>query len=150
RQKMHEIESDPEAPQGLAATLARTVVRAVFIGGDAVPGMRKGLEYVPREAVETQASEWATYLAKKFSNNKDDVALVREPVTVLAPLFFEDMNKIADKSKVLLCFDNFEATRPELQEWLLRLREYRPSLNIRIVIAGRDAPGAQWDPLQKV
>ena len=27
RQKMHEIENDPEAPQGLAAILARTVVR---------------------------------------------------------------------------------------------------------------------------
>src|SRR6266699_3715628 len=62
RQKMHEIENDPEAPQGFAATLARTVVRAAFIGGDAVPGVRKGLEYIPREAVEAQASEWVTYL----------------------------------------------------------------------------------------
>src|SRR5260221_7549143 len=30
RQKLHEIENDPDAPQGLAATLARTVVRTVF------------------------------------------------------------------------------------------------------------------------
>jgi tetratricopeptide (TPR) repeat protein len=148
RQKMHEIECDPEAPQGLAATIARTMVRVAFIAGDSVPGMRKGLDYVPQETVETQASEWAAYLAKKFSN-KDDVALVREPVTILTPLFFEYLNKIADKGKVLLCFDNFEATRSELQEWLLRLREYKPSLNIRIAIAGRDAPGAKWEPLQK-
>ena len=149
RQKMHEIESDPEAPQGLAATFARTMVRAAFIAGDAVPGMRRGLDYLPREAVETQASEWATYLARKLSN-KDDVALVREPIAILTPLFFEDLNKIAERQKVLLCFDNFEATRPELQGWLLRLRDYRPSPNIRIAIAGRDAPGAQWDLLQRI
>lgn len=149
RQKMHEIESDPEAPQGLAATLARTVVRAVFIGGDVLPGMRKGLEFVPREAVETQASEWATYLSKKFSS-KDDMALVREPITILTTLFFEDLNEIAQKQKVLFCFDNFEATRLEMQEWLVRLREYKPSLNIQIAIASRDRPGAQWDRLQKV
>lgn len=141
RQKRHEIENDPEAPRGLAAMLARTVVRATFIGGDTVPGIRKGLEYLPREAIETQASEWATYLAKKFSN-KDDVALMREPVDTLTPLFFEDVNEIAQKRKILLCFDNFEAESPEVQDWLLRLREFKPSLNIRIAIAGRNQPGA--------
>src|SRR6266699_6789233 len=35
RQKMHEIENDPEAPQGLAAILGRTVVRTAFVAGDA-------------------------------------------------------------------------------------------------------------------
>ncbi len=149
RQKMHEIENDPEAPHGLAATLARTAVKAAFIGGDIVPGVRKGLELVPRQTVETQASEWATYFAKKFTN-KDEVALVREPVSILTPLFFKGLNEIVQKRKVLLCFDNFEAARPELQEWLLRLREYRPSLNIRIAIAGRDQPGVKWDPLRNV
>jgi len=33
---------------------------------------------------------------------------------------------------------------------LLRLKEYKPSLNIRIAIAGRDEPGAKWDPLRSV
>ena len=88
RQKMHEVENDPEAPLGLADTLARTVVRAAFIGGDTVPGIRKGLEFVPREIVETQASEWATYIAKKFSN-KDEIALVRDPISILTPLFLQ-------------------------------------------------------------
>jgi hypothetical protein len=58
RQKIDEIESDPEAPQGLAALVSRAVVRTAYIGGDLLPGVRKGLEYFPREAVETQASEW--------------------------------------------------------------------------------------------
>jgi hypothetical protein len=149
RQKMYEIENDPEAPQGLAAILARTVVRAAYIGSDAVPIVRKGLEFIPREAVETQASEWATYLSKKLTN-KEEIALVREPVPILTPLFFEDLNKIAQTRKVLLCFDNFEATRTEIREWLLHLREYKPSMNVRIAIAGRDQPGAKWDPLRSV
>ena len=147
RQKMHEIESDPEAPQGLASGIVRTAVRAIFIGGDAVPGVRKGLEYVPREIVETQASEWTTYLIKKFSN-KDEVGLMREPASILTPLFFEDLNEIAQKQKVLFCFDNFEAASIELLEWLLRIREFKPSLNVRIIIASRDQPGARWDSLR--
>src|SRR6266496_2389133 len=149
RQKMHEIENDPEAPQGLAALLGRSVVRAAYIGGDFLPGLRKGLEYLPREALESQASEWATYLVKKLTN-KEEVAFIREPVPILTPLFFEDLNEIAKRQRVLLCFENFEATRQELQEWLLRLAAYKPSQNVRIVIAGRDQPGAQWDPLRRV
>ena len=149
RQKMHEIENDPEAPQGLAAILARTVVRVAYIGSDAIPIARKGLEFIPREAIEMQASEWATYLSKKLTN-KEEFALVREPVPILTPLFFEELNKLTQTRKVLLCFDNFEAARPELREWLLQLKEYRPSQNIRIIIAGRDQPGAKWDPLRGV
>ena len=148
-QRMHEIENDPEAPQGLAALLGRTVVRAAFVGGDLVPGVRKGLELLPRDSLEHQASEWTSYLAKKLTN-KDDVALVRDPAGILTPLFFEDLNEAAQKQKILLCFENFEATRQELQQWLLRLPEYKPSRNIRIAIAGRDEPGANWDKLRNV
>ena len=147
RQKMGEIENDPRAPQGLAAMLGRTVIRATYIVGDVVPGVRKGLEFLPREALESQTSEWAEYLVKKLSS-KDDVALVRDPVSILTPLFFEDLNKIVQKRKLLLCFENFEATRQELQDWLLRLPEYNPSPNIRIAIAGRNQPGEQWDRLR--
>jgi tetratricopeptide (TPR) repeat protein len=149
RQRMHEIQNDPEAPQGLAALLGRTLVRSAFVVGDIVPGLRKGLDVLPQESLETQVSEWAAYLAKKLAN-KDEVALVRDPVPILTPLFFEDLNKVAQTRKVLLCFDNFEAARPELWEWLLRLREYKPSLNVRLAIAGRDQSGTKWDPLRSV
>ncbi len=149
RQKMDEIESDPQAPQGLAALLGRTVVRASYVVGDLVPGLRRGLEYIPRESVETQASEWAEYIARKITD-KDDVALIRDPTPLLTSLFFEELNERAQKHRFLLCFENFEATRQDLQTWLLRLREYRPSLNITLMIAGRNPPGAQWDVLRKV
>lgn len=149
RQKMNEIENDPEAPQGLAAILGRTMVRAAFIGGDLVPVLGKGLELLPRESLETQASEWASYLARKLTS-KDEVALIREPVAILTPLFFKDLNEIAQKRKALLCFENFEVTRQDLQEWLLHLLEYEPSEDIRIVIVGRDQPGSNWDNLRNV
>ena len=67
RQRMHEIENDPEAPQGMAALLGRAVIRSAFIVGDMVPGLRKGLDLLPQESLETQASEWAAYLAKKLT-----------------------------------------------------------------------------------
>ncbi|HYU75086.1 MAG TPA: tetratricopeptide repeat protein [Ktedonobacteraceae bacterium] len=149
RQKMNEIESDPEAPQGLASMLGRTLVRATFAVGDMVPGVRKGLEIVPQDVLETQASEWTSYLAKKLTN-KDDISLIKDPVPILTALFFSELNECTEKRKVLLCFENFEVTRQELQDWLLRLREYKPSLNIRIAIAGRDLPGAKWDALRNV
>ncbi len=82
RQKMNEIENDPAAPQGLAALLGRTAVQVAFGVGDLVPGIRKGLELLPQDSLATQASEWTSYLAKKLTN-KDDVALVRDPVPVL-------------------------------------------------------------------
>ncbi len=150
RQRMSEIENDPEAPQGLATLMGRTMMRAAFIGGDLIPGVRKGLEYLPKDSLETQAGEWTSYLFKKLSNNKDDIALVREPVAILTSLFFEDLNEIAKVHPVILCFENFEETRQDLQEWILRLREYKPSQSIRLAIAGRDLPGAGWEPLYRV
>lgn len=148
-QKMDEIESDPYAPQGLATVLGRTIVRATYIVGDTVPGLRKGLDYLPQASLESKATEWIDYLVKKLGN-KNDIALIRDPIPILTTSFFEDLNELACHQRLLLCFDNFEATRQELQEWLLRLRDYRPSSNIRLVIAGRDQPGAKWDPLRRV
>lgn len=149
KQKMNEIESDPEAPQGLASLLGRTLVRATFVVGDMVPGVRKGLDIVPQDVLETQASQWTSYLAKKLTN-KDDVALIRDPVPILTPLFFDELNEIAEKRGILLCFENFEVTRRDLQDWLMRLGEYKPSLNIRLAIAARDMPGPRWDALRNV
>jgi tetratricopeptide (TPR) repeat protein len=149
RQKMGEIENDPDAPQGITALLGQTIVRATFTVGDTIPGLRKGLEILPQEALETQASEWVSYLAKKL-HNKDEVALIRDPVPILTSLFFNDLNELAKKQRFLFCFENFEVTRQELQGWLSRLREYRPSPNVRLGIAGRDQPGQQWDALRSV
>jgi hypothetical protein len=50
----------------------------------------------------------------------------------------------------LLCFENFEATRQELQGWLMRQREQLISPNVLLAIASRNQPGPQWDALRSV
>src|SRR6266700_6494801 len=65
-------------------------------------------------------------------------------------VFFTDLNVIAQKQKVLLCFENFEATRQELQQWLIHLGDYKASQHIRFVIAGRNEPGVQWSALSPI
>jgi len=149
RQHLREIEHDPEAPQGMAAFLGRTAVRTTFVLADMIPGLRKGLEYIPQETADTHVSDWMSYLAKKMSN-KEETALMRDPVSALTPLFFDDLNRLVSKQRILLCFENFEATRPELQEWLLHLPDYALSEQIRLVIAGREPLAAAWDPLRLV
>ncbi|MCI0393791.1 MAG: tetratricopeptide repeat protein, partial [Chloroflexi bacterium] len=149
RQLRQEIETDPDAPQGLAGLLARTTIQLGFGLLDEVPVARQVTRLVSddlREGVASQGSEWAAYLAKKLAN-KDEVALVKDPAAVLTPLFFTALNKVAEKQKVLLCFDNFEFTRRYLDGWLARLREYKPSANIRLAIAGRTPPGPDWEKL---
>ncbi|GCE50259.1 tetratricopeptide repeat protein [Thermosporothrix hazakensis] len=76
---------------------------------------------------------------------------MRDPEGILSPLFFEDLKETLDKhhKRVLLCFDNFEQTRKELQDWLLKLREYKPQ-RVRLMIASRSAPGTRWDYLHRI
>jgi len=151
RQKLDEIASDPEAPQGVFELLGRTAVRVAFTASGLlpVPGLQMVKDLLPQGDIETKAGEGLAYLAKKLMN-KDDVALLRNPIPILTEIFFEELNAIAEKKRILLCFDNFEATHSYLQDWLLHLREQRPSQNIRLVIAGRDAPGTRWDVLRNV
>jgi AAA ATPase domain len=55
RQKTDEIANDPQAPHGLAAMLGKTMIRATYIVGDMVPGLRQGLDSIPREPLEAQS-----------------------------------------------------------------------------------------------
>jgi tetratricopeptide (TPR) repeat protein len=149
RQRRSEIEADPDAPQGLAALVGRSLARVGLALSAEVPVLRQGVKAADQDALATQAGEWAAYLAKKVTN-KDEVALLRDPGPILTSLFFDDLNEIAQEQLVLLAFDNYEVTRGFLDEWILRLREHRPSLNIRFVIGSRTPPGTSWDRLRNV
>ena len=79
REKREELEADPEAPQGFAAFLGKTVTRTglrlakkVPLGGDALE------ELVDDQVLVEQGGEWASYLSRKLKN-KDEVVLLREP-----------------------------------------------------------------------
>lgn len=152
RRLRQEIETDIEAPQGLAGILANATVRLTFGLLDEVPVARQVTKIVPdtlREDFATKAREYANYLAKKTNNNHDEIALLQNPTAELSPLFFQDLNKIASKHTVILSFDTYEYTRRFLDPWLTKIRQYKPSSNIRMIIAGRTVPGPQWETLIK-
>ncbi len=147
RQKLAEIEHNPQTPQELAALFGRSSVRTVFAPNNIQFGVRKGLDLLAHDTVSAQAGEWRNYLAEQFPN-QDELLLLCDPLATLTPLFFADLNDLAQKQRVLLCFENFEGTPQELLDWLLRLRDYRPSLDVCLVFTGRTPPGAAWDPLR--
>lgn len=90
RQRKQELETDPEAPQGFSAFVGKTVVKAGVKLGRRMPVGGAVLDFVDEDVLSTQAGEWASYVAKKL-RNKDEVQLIQEPVTVLTPLFLQDL-----------------------------------------------------------
>lgn len=147
-QSINQIEADPQAPQGLTNMLGRMAIRTTFVFGDLVPGLRKGLEFLPQDQLETQAGEWLNFLVKKLTN-KDEVRLVLEPVQVLTPLFLGDIQKIvADHTQVIFFLDTYEKTGEYLDPWLRDLLAGRYGglpKDVRLVIAGREGLNRnQW------
>lgn len=146
REKKGEVEADPEAPQGFAGFLGRTIAvggvkmlrRTPVVGGAA--------ELIDETALGDQVSEFASYLARKFKN-KDEVELVSNPNEVLTPLFLENLKDVSEKHGIALFFDTFEKSESYLDQWLRDLLEGRfgafPA-NIMFVIAGRDPLDQNW------
>ncbi len=139
RQRKQELETDPKAPQGFSAFVGKTVVKAGVKLGRRVPLGGAMLDFVDEDTLSAQAGEWASYVAKKLCN-KDEVQLVQEPVTVLTPLFLQDLFTLAQEVCVALFFDTYEQTSEFLDTWLRDVLEGKhgdvPS-NIVITIAGR-------------
>jgi tetratricopeptide (TPR) repeat protein len=139
RQKQQELQSDPEAPQGLTAFLGRTMVKTGVRIARHIPGTDVVMEFIDEDAISKQAGEWASFVAKKLTN-KDEVRLVQEPIKVLTPLFLADVCKIAAKSGIALFFDTYERSEGFLDGWLKDVLDGRYGevpLNIIITIAGR-------------
>jgi tetratricopeptide (TPR) repeat protein len=151
RECMQQVETDPKAPQGVFDLLGRTTARLAIGGarmtpvGQAVGGFLKDVG-VDDEALVEQAGAWTAYLAKKFKN-RDEVALVKEPVETLTPLFVAGVNEQADEQPVVLCFDTWERTGAHLDEWLRGLLKREGlSAGVWLVVAGRNPPGDEWEP----
>jgi hypothetical protein len=104
-------------------------------------------DFVDEEVVAEQASEWATFLARKLSN-KDDVLLLREPAEVLSPLFLQGLQGLSDSEATLIQFDTYERSAVWLDSWLRELLDGRfgdvPS-NLLLCIAGQyELDAALW------
>ncbi len=148
-QRLHEIETDPQAPRAPGGLSVRLLLRMALVTGQLLPVVGPAVSYIPREEVEELASEWGRYLLRKLGN-REEIELLQEPEPILSQLFFADLNIVAEQQPVLLCFDNLEATRPSLFWWLQRLPEYGPSERIRLVLAGREPLENEWGALRGV
>ncbi|MFN6498402.1 MAG: tetratricopeptide repeat protein [Nostoc sp. DedQUE01] len=151
RQKRHELETDPQAPQGFSAFVGKTMVKTGVRLAHQVPVGGAVFDFVDEDALASQAGEWASYIAKKITN-KDEVRLVQEPEEVLTPLFLQDIFKIAKETAVVLFFDTYERTGEFLDSWLREILDGRygeVSLNILITIAGRhELDKNHWAPYE--
>lgn len=73
------------------------------------------------------------------------MALVKDPVQNLTPIFVAAVNSLAEKHRVVLCFDTWERMGMHLSEWLRRLLEQEQlSTRVFLVIAGRNPLGDEW------
>ncbi|MDZ8079396.1 MAG: tetratricopeptide repeat protein [Nostoc sp. DcaGUA01] len=151
RQKRHELETDPQAPQGFSAFVGKTMVKTGVRLARRVPVSGAVFDFVDEDALASQAGEWASYIAKKITN-KDEVRLVQEPEEVLTPLFLQDIFQIAKETAIALFFDTYERTGEFLDNWLREILDERygeVSLNILITIAGRhELDKNHWAPYE--
>ncbi len=151
------IARDPEAPHGMEAMLGQVLMRDVYQALESQPEARQllaALQVAPQggsttAATATWSDEWTHYLQQKFSS-KDDMALLRDPLALLTPLFLQDLNKVAQRQPVLLCFDHIEPIAGAVQAWLAHLPDHQPSTNIRVLLATSQPPAEAWRPLHPV
>lgn len=153
RQRRQELESDPDAPQGLPGFIGRTLTKAGMHFARRAPGVGVAFEFIDEDSLATQAGDWINYIAKKLGN-KDEVLLVQEPVEVLTPLFLEELHEVAEEGIIALFFDTYERTSEYLDEWLRGLLEERfgdvPS-NLLILIAGQHELDRNcWAPYEEL
>ena len=117
RQRRHELESDPEAPEGFATFLTKT---AFIIGFDAARNLPIGgslLAPVDPAAAADQVNRARMYLARKFSNHAD-MKLLLSPADELTPIFVSELNRVAADRSIALFFDTYERTGLVLDRWL--------------------------------
>lgn len=117
QQRWHELESDPQAPDGVAAFLTRT---AVTIGLHAARGVSVAgslLAPVDAGAAADQAERARAYLARRLGDHAD-VRLLLSPADELTPVFVAGLNRAAAGRPVALFIDTYERTAPLLDQWL--------------------------------
>ena len=117
RQRRHELEADPDAPDGVAALLTRTAVTIGLHAARDIPIAGSILAPVDDARLIDQAHRARMYLARKFSDHAD-VRLLLSPADELTPVFVAGLNRIAGGRSVALFFDTYERTSALLDRWL--------------------------------
>ncbi len=138
-QHLHELEADPEAPQGSLSFISQALTKIGVSLGRRIPIAGGALDLVDEKVLASQVGAWSEYVKRKLTN-KDELQLLQKPLDTLTPLFLEGLAKEAEKRCVVLFLDTYERIGEYLDSWLRKLLDgfYGdvPS-NIIIVIAGR-------------
>ena len=120
RERRHELESDPKAPEGFATFLTKTAVTIGLAAARDVPFAGSLLAPVDPAATADQVDQARRYLAGKFSNHAD-VKLLLSPADELTPIFVSEINRVAADRPIALFFDTYERTGLVLDRWLRSL-----------------------------
>ncbi len=120
RERRHELESDPHAPEGVAAFLTKTAVTIGLAAARDIPIAGSLVAPVDAAAAADQVNRARTYLARKFSDHAD-VRLLLSPADELTPVFVSGMDRAAAGRPIGLFIDTYERTGPLLDRWLRRL-----------------------------
>jgi hypothetical protein len=117
QQHRHELESDPQAPPGVAAFLTKTAVTIGLAAARDIPVAGSLLAPVDAAAAAEQANLAREYLSRKLRDHRD-ARLLLSPVDELTPVFVDGLNRAAAGRMVALFFDTYERTEPLLDGWL--------------------------------
>lgn len=151
RQRRQELESDPEAPKGLANLIGRAIGKGGVHLARRIPVGGVAFEMVGEEDVANVMGDIASYVTKRITN-KDEVQLVLRPDEILTPLFIQDLGNVASHKAVGLFFDTYERTSHFLDTWLRDILEGRygtVSPNVLFIIGGQhELDRNQWAPYE--
>jgi tetratricopeptide (TPR) repeat protein/predicted ATPase len=117
QQRRHELESDPNAPDGIAAFLTRTAVTVGLAAARDIPVAGSLLATVDAAAAAEQANRAREYLTRKFADHSV-TRLLLSPAEELTPAFVAGLCRAAADRPVALFFDTYERTGLVLDRWL--------------------------------
>jgi tetratricopeptide (TPR) repeat protein len=120
RQRRHELEADPQAPDGIASFVTKTAVTIGLAAARDLPVAGSLLAPVDAATAADQVDQARSYLARKFSDHAA-VRLLLSPADELTPVFVAGLNRVAADRDIALFFDTYERTGPFLDYWLLSL-----------------------------
>ena len=116
----HTLESDSQAPAGVAALVTKTAVAIGISAARSAPVAGGVLAQVDAAAVGDQVNQARAYLARKFKDHAD-VRLLLAPESELTSAFVTGLNRIGADRPIALFFDSYERTGLFLDRWLLGL-----------------------------
>ncbi len=120
RARRQELESDPHAPDGVAAFLTKAAITIGMSAARDIPFAGSLLAPVDIGAAADQADRARVYLARKFSDHAD-LRLLLTPEAELTPVFVAGLDHVAAGRQIALFFDTYERTALFLDRWLRNL-----------------------------